>query len=98
VENIVDGSKITRVYDLTQRQTEIDPDVEAIVRRHGREIPGDVIAREVTCTGPNGVSKLVRKLKVPVKAGLQDLGYRLCLAMKIQENFGRFLPLRKARA
>jgi hypothetical protein len=60
---------------------------------HGRDIPGEVIVRDVTWTGPAGNIKLVRGLKVPVKAGPQDLAYRPYLAMKKQELDARSVEL-----
>jgi hypothetical protein len=93
VESVVDGSIITKVFDPTQRITEVDPDVEAIVRGHNREVPGDVIQRDITWTGPAGNKLIVKKLKVPVKAIPQDLAYRLCLAMKNQELDASFVEI-----
>jgi hypothetical protein len=85
VESVVDDSKITKVFDPTQRITEVDPDVEEIVRGHNREIPGDVLERDITWTGPSGAKIIVHKLKIPVKATPQDLVYRMCLAPKKPE-------------
>jgi hypothetical protein len=93
VESVVDGSKTTKVFDPTQRVTKVDPDVEEIVRGHNREVPGDVIERDVTWTGPAGNKVIVPKLKIPVKATPQDLVYRVCLALKKQELEASFVEI-----
>jgi hypothetical protein len=68
VDGIEDGSKITMVYDPTQRVTEVDPDIEALVRGAGREIGGETIIRDITWTGPVGAITVIRKLRLPVQA------------------------------
>jgi hypothetical protein len=95
VDSVENGSRITKVYDPTQRITDIDPDVEELVRGHGREIHGDIIPRDVTWTEPAGDVRLIKGLKIPVRAGPHDLMYRLSLAMKKQElnaQFAMFNP------
>jgi ribonuclease HI len=93
VESVVDGSKITKVFDPTQRVIDIDPDVEAIVRGPNREVPGEVIERDITWTGPAGNKHFAKKLKIPVRSTAQDLVYGLCLAMKKQELGANFVEI-----
>jgi hypothetical protein len=86
VGHTVNGSKITKVYDPTQREEDnIDPDVEAEILGLNRDIPGPVVFCDVTWTGPSGESQIVHVLKVPVQATVQDLAFRLSLALKKQE-------------
>jgi hypothetical protein len=81
VDGIEDGSKTEMVY------------VEALLRGHGREIPGETIKRPVMCTGPGVDVKLIRDLPVPVKAGSQTLTFRLSLATKRQELDTRYVSI-----
>jgi hypothetical protein len=73
VESVVHGSKITKFFDPTQRITDFDPDVEAVVRGYIPEVAGDIIERDITWTGPAGNKVIIRNLKVLVKATPQDL-------------------------
>jgi hypothetical protein len=92
-DGVEDGSKITMVYDPTRRITDVDPEIEALVRGQGREIPGEVIARHVTRTGPGGDVKIINDLPVPVKAGPQHLLFRMSLATKGQELDARYVTI-----
>jgi hypothetical protein len=101
VDGVKDDSKIVRVYDPTQREFDVDPDVEAEVLGHDRVVPGDVVVRDVTWTGPTGVKIIIYKLKVPVKATRQDLIFRISLDLKcteIDESFFEIFPEEWAHA
>jgi ribonuclease HI len=90
VEDVLTGEKITAVYDLTQRITQVDPDVEAEVMALGREVPGDKFPRTVTWVWPNGGTVIIKKLSVPVKATPQDLLLRVTRALKAPELYHDF--------
>jgi hypothetical protein len=90
VDDIVTAEKITKVFDPTQRMTEVDPDVEAEVMAVGREVAGDTFKRTITWVWPNGGTTIIKKLLIPVRATPQDLLFRMSLAMKIQELDHRF--------
>jgi hypothetical protein len=93
VDGVEDGSRFLLPYDPTQRIAEVDPDVEALVRGHGRDIPGETWPRTITWVGPAGDSKLVKKLLIPEKAGSQDLLFRFALATKRQELDARYVKI-----
>jgi hypothetical protein len=46
VDDVVSGENLTKVYDPTQRITQVDPDVEAEILGLGREVPGDTFKRQ----------------------------------------------------
>jgi hypothetical protein len=90
VDDVVSGEKITKVYDPTERLTQVDPDVEAEVMGLGREVPGDTFKRTVTWVWPNGGTTMIKGLNITVKATPQDLLLRISLALKTPELDHRF--------
>jgi ribonuclease HI len=93
VDGIHDGSKAVLVYDPTQRITDVDPDIEAMVRGHGRDIPGETLNGQVTWVGPSGEAKLVKNLLILQRARPQDLLFRLASATKRQELDARYAKI-----
>jgi hypothetical protein len=59
--------------------------IEALVRGHGRDIPGETIARHITWTSLGGETRLIKNLPVSAEATPHDLMFRLSLATNRQE-------------
>jgi hypothetical protein len=51
VEDVVTGKKVTKIFDPTQRMTQVDPNVAAEITGSSREISGDVAERWITWVG-----------------------------------------------
>jgi hypothetical protein len=77
-------------YDPTQIISEVDPDAEAEVRGHERDIPVETLSRTITWVEPAGDTKLMKKLSIPRKARPQDLMFRFALVTKRQELDARY--------
>lgn len=82
---MVTGEKTKQIYDPTQRRTRVNPDVDALVLGHGREVPGEAFERCITWVGPSGGTRLIKKLKIPTHAEQQDLMCRIAYALDFKE-------------
>jgi hypothetical protein len=90
VNGVISGEKITITYDPTQRDTQVDPDVEAELTGADRDVPGDTFQRTITWVWPDQTTTIINRLSVPVRATPQDLLVRICAAVKIPELNYRF--------
>jgi hypothetical protein len=93
VDGVEDGSKVELVYDRTERITEVDPDIKALVRGSGREVPGETVKRQIPWIGPGGDKRLIKNIPIPVRAGPQDLLYYFATGTKRQELHARFVKI-----